>query len=89
MKYLKIILNGPTEVKAAVLEALRTATAHEPVIQNGELYLQLHDQADMISEVFSLGVSFAELSNAGIDDPFDFEIVTATELPLEVAMKLN
>lgn len=89
MKYLKITItdkvNGQT-----IIDALRTTTDEAPFVQqDGCLYLQLPDQEALITEVFSLGMTFGELLVAGVDDPFDFEVVAAAKLPLEVAMKMN
>lgn len=91
MRYLKIVIKSTDQRKRKVVaETLRTTTGHEPIIDaEGVLFLQLHTEAELISEVFSLGIAYSELFAAGIDDPFDFEIVQRQVLPEEVAMAMN
>ncbi len=92
MKYLKITIN-PTnaEVRAQIVEELRTTTDNAPFVDDadGNLYLSLNDDNELIAEVFSLGMSAQALFSIGIDNPFDFELVTRKVLPAEVAMAMN
>ncbi len=92
MKYLKITLNlKPLDesVRAQVLEELRTTTANEAFVHEGDLYLQVADENELIAEVFSLGMSAQALFSIGIDNPFDFELVQRQTLPTAVAMAMN
>ena len=91
MRYIRIIINPKTRtVRALVLEALRTTTTHPPIVdQNNDLFLQVADLPEMIGEIFNLGITYSELVNAGIEDAFDFEIVSRRDLPTEVAMGMN
>lgn len=89
MNYLKITITDMTNGQK-IIDVLCTTAEEAPFVQQDcSLYLQLPNQEALITEVFSLGMSFNELMQEGIDYPFDFEIVTATQLPLEVAMKMN
>jgi hypothetical protein len=92
MKYLKITINPPNvEARQQILEELRTTTDNAPFVgdNDGNLYLSVNDDNELIAEVFSLGMTAQALFTIGIDDPFDFEIVARKTLPPEVAMAMN
>lgn len=90
MKYLKIILNPADRViRKRIVEAIETTTDHDQIVENGCLFLQLHNETELISEIFCLGLAYADLNREGIDNPFDFEIVPRKTLPPEVAMAMN
>jgi len=92
MKYLKVIIN-PTdaEVRAMIVEELRTTTDNAPFVDDndGNLYLACENENELIAEAFSLGMTAQALFTIGVDNPFDFEIVARKVLPPEVAMAMN
>lgn len=92
MKYLKIIINSTDiEMRAQIVEEFRTTTDNAPFVDDndGNLYLPCMTEQELLGEVFSLGMTAQALFSIGIDEPFDFEIVTRKTLPPEVAMAMN
>jgi hypothetical protein len=91
MRFLKITLN-PTDIRDldAIINGLRTTIEREPIVDaEGDTYVQLYSDAELMEESFCLGLCFAELEEQGIDDPFFIEVIELEQEPVDVGRKVN
>jgi hypothetical protein len=91
MQFLKVTLNpGSEEELNAILDGMRSTLSCEPIVDaNSDTFLQINTPQELLEESFCLGMCFAEIEDAGVENPFYFELVELDEPPINTMVTLN